>query len=271
MEAPDSGTLRDTPLPRLLLALHAERCGDALLLRGPRAEKRVLFQGGTPVHVESSRSGEGPAARLARAGRLSEADRARLTERMRAGVPEARALLELGAVDARGLLALLRDAARAQIVECFAWPEGAFEREAGRELPPEVQPLRLDPVALVHEGLSRHWDPERLLAALTPRMQRYPHPRPALADLLARLRGAPEAAGLLARLDGSHTLFESLRADQTPSALAAAWVADATGAVAWEDAPAARSEAAAADAEPEIEVVTEAAPRVPGTAREGTA
>ena len=44
IEPDASGRLSDTPLPRLLLALHRQRFQGELRVSGPRAEKRFVFE-----------------------------------------------------------------------------------------------------------------------------------------------------------------------------------------------------------------------------------
>ena len=49
-----TGRIEETPLPRLLLALHAERFGGSLTLSRDRVGKRFLFHKGAPVFAESN-------------------------------------------------------------------------------------------------------------------------------------------------------------------------------------------------------------------------
>ena len=68
---PSRGSLIETPLPRLLLALAGQRATGMLELEGERTRKSVQLHDGAPVSVTSNLPSEGLALRLERAGTIS--------------------------------------------------------------------------------------------------------------------------------------------------------------------------------------------------------
>jgi len=252
----DEGTLEATPLPRLLLALERERYAGGLVLTQGRSRRRLLLQQGVPVLAESDEGDAGLASQLRDAGRLSEEDCARATrratERRR---PEAVVLLELELLPPREVLRALREQARRRILECFGWAGGAWRLEPGEAPPEDARLLRLDPFALIVDGLERHWSPERLLAELAPRAASYPAPAPGLDRLRARLSG-DETPALLDAFDGQTALGAALERAATPRSLAALWLADAAGALEYREAPASPAKPEGeAEAPTEVEIV----------------
>jgi len=276
MSAPatDEGTFDARPLPRLLLALGRERFSGALILTRDRTRRRVLLREGAPVAVESAGGDAGLAAQLRDAGALSAEDHERVTERAaQGGRPEAAVLLELGRVSPRDLLLALREQARRRLLECFAWAEGRWRLEPGEAPPENARLLRLELPPLIHDGLVRHWSPERLLAELAPRAAAYPAPAPSLSRLRKRLAQGPELDAVLDACDGRTSLGDVLKRVASPRALAALWLADATGALEYRDTPrpSEPSGGRAPTPLPEVEIVfeddAEASPQAGSAAR----
>ncbi len=243
---PARGELADHPLPRLLLALHAARFEGVLSLRRDPIEKSFQLQQGVPVQAESSRESEGLCRQLVATGALTAADAARVAEQARRRrCPEAAALLALELLSPRDLLQALKDQVRLRLVECFGWDRGGFELSE-RPAVDAARALRGSVPNLVQEGIEAHWSPDHVLADLAPQMARYPTGTPALARVAADLRRDDAVEVLLASLDGGHSLWQLLQEAGTPRALAALWVLDASGALAYAEAPVAKAEAAAA-------------------------
>jgi len=260
MSAPAAaeGTFDATPLPRLLLALGRERFSGAAILTRDRARRRVLLRDGAPVGVESTGGDAGLAAQLRDGGALSAEDHDRVARRAaEVGRPEAAVLLELGLVSPRDLLLALREQARRRLLECFGWAEGQWRLEPGEAPPKDARLLRLDLLPLIHDGLERHWSPERLLAELAPRTAAYPAPTASLSRLRKRLAEGAELDALLDACDGGTSLGDVLKRAASPRALAALWLADASGALEYRDAPDRPDEAGERHAAPlpEVEIV----------------
>ncbi len=260
---PDRGRLGSIPLPRLLLELERRRVGGTLVLSHGRVTRRIQLREGAPVHVTSSRASESLAAHLRASGQLDEEQHARVGERTSAGGREEVALLELRLLGPKDLLMALRDHARRLLLDCFDWEEGEFVLEAGKAPASDASLLRLDPTALALDGVASRWGPDRILAGLAPKLMLYPTPLAGEAKRLARLPESSPARRLLAVLDGHRTLDEAIREVGETTALAAAWVLEAAGALAFQSAPSEESaevEPTTAEAppeEPELEIVVE--------------
>ena len=257
---PEAGELDQTPLPRLLLELAVARFDGCLHLRRDRVEKTFRFQRGAPISAESSLASETLGLWLLDAGQITRDDYHRVAiyvvERK---VKEGVALLELGLLDPKRLFLALKEQVRARLVECFGWPRGSYDL-AREETPPEgAQPFRADLLALIQEGIETHWNAERVLADLAPRMNQAVARNRRLPPVETRLRSDESVAAFLAALDGTRTLWSALQHARTPRAMAAAWLIDAIRAV---DYRTARSDKPAEESDEfEVEIVlSEVAP-----------
>jgi tetratricopeptide (TPR) repeat protein len=99
--------------------------------------------------------------------------------------------------------------------------------------PREAQPFSADVFALIQEGIETHWAAERVLGDLAPRMEQRVARTRKLSRLQDRLRSDDSVQTLIDALDGTRTLWRALQGARTPRALAAAWVLDAAGALAY--------------------------------------
>jgi len=256
---PEAGELDRIPLPRLLLELSATRFDGCLWLRRDRLEKAFRFQRGAPISAESSLASETLGVQLLDAGRLSRDDYHRVSSYVaERKVKEGVALLELGLIDARSLFLALKEQVRVRLLDCFGWPRGSYDLER-EDTPPEgALPFRADLIALIQEGIETHWNAERVLADLAPRMSQLAAGNARLALIRERLRTDASVTALLDALDGKRTLWSALQCARTPRAMAAAWLVDAVRAVDYRspDQP-----VALPDEAPEVEIVlTEVAP-----------
>lgn len=229
---PETGELDRIPLPRLLLELSAARFDGCLRLRRDRVEKTFRFQHGAPISAESSLASETLGLALLDAGRITRDDYHRVfTYVAERKVKEGVALLDLGLLDPKRLFLALKEQVRARLVECFGWPRGSYDL-AHEETPPEgAQPFRADLLALIQEGIETHWNAERVLADLAPRMNQPVARNRRLPPVEARLRADESVAAFLEALDGTRTLWSVLQHARTPRAMAAAWLIDAIRAV----------------------------------------
>ncbi|MGH0034747.1 MAG: J domain-containing protein [Myxococcota bacterium] len=258
---PTQGSLAEHPLPRLLIELQRRRFEGALALARDRSQTRILFRDGAPVQAESSPAGESLASLLVADGQLEPeaADRVgRLVQSQ--GCPEGTAILGLKLVEPKVLFGALKEQLRRRIVACFEWTAGEFALDAEAEVPADAAALRCDPLRVALEGMVRHWGVERLAVELSPKLALFPTRSPAFETVSRRLPDDDVVCSALAAFDGARTLGQALGASATqPTLLAAVWLLDATGAVAFQDAP---IEAEAGDqAPPEIEIeVTGASP-----------
>lgn len=254
---PEQGELDERPLPRLLLALHADRFEGTLRLRRDHIEKSFRLQDGAPISSESSLASETLGLLLVDRGRLSREDLHRVSSYVvERGVREGVALLELGLLDPKGLFRALKEQVRARLVDCFGWSRGEYALEPGGAASADAQPFRADVYALVQEGIAAHWSADRVLADLAPRMEQTARRNRLLSRLQERLHGDESVESLIDALDGSRTLWRALGDARTPKALAAAWLFDAIGALDYGDADATGASDDSADAaQPRLEII----------------
>jgi tetratricopeptide (TPR) repeat protein len=229
---PEHGRLDETPLPRLLLDLHAARFGGALALSRERVGKRFLFHEGAPVFAESNLASESLGVQLMDAGRLERADYARMTaEVQQRGKKEGAVLLELGLIQPKDLFVALKDQVRSRLVECFGWTQGEWRVEPDAETPADARPFRADLYAVLQQGLETHWSRDRMLSDLAPRLELFPRRAKSFDAVAGRLRADPAVEAVLEAIDGTRSLWKVLQHAATPRALAACWVLEAAGAI----------------------------------------
>ena len=248
---PQQGRLEERSLPRLLLELYQAGFGGALTLSRERTGKRFLFQKGCPVFAESNLASESLGIQLMDAGRLDRTDFNRVAAEIeRRGCQEGTALLELGLLTPKELFVALKDQMRLRLIECFAWPHGAFIVDPTGDPGDDAQPFRLDPLALAQAGIETHWSSERVLRELAAQMEHFAGPGPDFQATAARLSVDSGVEDVLEALDGTRTLWKVVQTARSPRALGALWVLDTIGALAYGDAPAAEPDESA----PEIEL-----------------
>ena len=252
---PERGRLEETPLPRLLLDLHAARFTGALALQRERVTKRFLLHEGSPVAAESNLASETLGVQLLDTGLLSREDYSRVVGYVQLKkCKEGKALLDLKLLGPKDLFLALKDQLRRRILEAFGWPGGEFVLDAGAAPPEDAKPFRLDAIALVQQGLAAHWSADRTLAALVERAMLYPHRSRRFDAVVERLALDPPTSRFLESVDGSRRFADCLQLAGSPGALAAAWVLQAAGAIELQAAPTAAAGAAQEDGAPEIEI-----------------
>ncbi|HEY8153498.1 MAG TPA: DUF4388 domain-containing protein, partial [Myxococcota bacterium] len=266
-QIPEHGRLDEIPLPRLLLGLQRQHFGGAVTISRERVGKRFLFREGLPIFAESNLASESLGVQLMDAGRITRADYNRLVSHVESEkCKEGKALLDLGLLDAKGLFLALKEQVRIRLLECFGWPHGDFFVDPSSEPPADAQPFRAEIFSLLQEGIETHWSSDRVLSDLHTRMELFPELAPRSEKITARLRSDESVQSLLAALDGTRSLWKVVQAARTPRGLAALWVLDAAGALAYRDAAKPDSELDPCEA-PQIEIVTTAEPAAPRARR----
>lgn len=244
------GTLLEMPLARLLLALYREGFDGTLRLSRERLQKSFVLQEGVPIFAESNLASETLGVQLMDAGKLTHEDHVRVSKHMEEqGCREGTALLDLGLIEPRTLFLALKEQVRVRLLDCFGWRDGSYELEATETPGEKAQPFRADVYRLVQEGIETHWNTDRILADLAPRMETCVKRTRRLSRIQDRLLWDDAVQELIDALDGTRTLWRALQVARTPRALAAAWVLDATGAM---DYP---KNTDVIDADAEIEIV----------------
>jgi len=235
---PERGTLDAHPLPLLLLQLHRQRRTGTLVVRREAVEKRVALRDGVPVMAESNLPSESLGIQLLDAGRITREDYARVVETVKKRrCKEGVALLGLELVAPRELFESLKQQVRRRLLDCLGWPRGEFSFEAGEPVLDEPTAFRCDPLPLVQEGVAIHWSRARIREALAERWNAYMVATPRTAALAQRLHHDAEVDRLIAGIGGAEPLGVLLDAAPGPTAIAAAFVLDTIGAVAFQPTP----------------------------------
>ena len=249
----DRGPLAEVPLPRILIALYRMRFTGRLLLSRTRTRKAFRFQDGAPISSESNLPADHLTAVLEDAGLLDQKDRKAVDAYVKKNrCKEGVALLSLELIEPKRLFEGLREQVRRRMIDCFGWPNGAYEVSKSEAHRQDIQPFRIDPYRLVQEGLQNHWSVERMLEDIGPRLDRIPRGTPRLAKVTRRLALDATVDRMIAGLDGRQTLATAIgSAASSPGALAAFWVLDSAEALEYSDSP---RKSEAAEEAPEIEI-----------------
>ena len=257
---PEQARLDEIALPRILLDLFSDKFSGAITLSRDKVGKRFLFQKGIPIFAESTLTSESLGVQLMDSGKLSRLDYSKVVTYVgRNACKEGKALLDLQLIDAKGLFMALKEQIRLRLVECFSWPYGDFIVDS-REAPPEdAQHFRTDVYQLLQRGLEAHWGPERILNDLEPHLTLFPSPTKRLANLRERLFSDEAVVSLFDALDGSSNFFRAVQLANTPRAMAAAWILDASGALQFSAKPTRADSVGATreSVEPDVEIVFE--------------
>jgi tetratricopeptide (TPR) repeat protein len=255
-ELAESGTFEQVTLPRVLLALHcADFDGRLQILNGPR-HRDFTFEHGSPVFSESNLAGDDLGAHRANETILTRDDLQRVQKyAAEKGISETSALVALEILEPLALLRLLRDQTCRRLVDSMAWQKGEYKITRSEETNPEARPLRCCLPRLVQQGLAMHWGVDRLLDELATHVRTYARPRPGFDGRVEQLQLSGEHAALLRALQGDRPVAEVLGEELNSSnLLAALWVLDVLGSIAFSPTPAHSWQEADARFDAEIEV-----------------
>ncbi|HVV51472.1 MAG TPA: DUF4388 domain-containing protein, partial [Polyangia bacterium] len=218
-QAAFSGTLKRTPLGRVLQRLYATRATGSLLLLRDAVKKIVLLADGYPVSARSNLLGECLGQILLEKKLITAQALAASVARMQKEKrQQGQILVEMGALSPHNLQRALVDQIEAKLLEVFAWPDGKFMFKAGGEAPPAATATRLErpPAALILEGIRRHYGEARQEAVL----ERYAGQFVALvADPMLRLQemtAEPSELAFIRGLDGTRQLEAVLAGAPVP-------------------------------------------------------
>jgi tetratricopeptide (TPR) repeat protein len=246
------GSLETQPFPVLLLDCYRRRVNSVIVLTREAVEKRVLLRDGVPVMADSNLPSESLGIQLLDGGRITRQDYARVVDLVKTkGCKEGAALLALELVAPRDLFEALKLQVRRRLLDCIGWTRGRFALEPGEVPPEDAAAFRCDPLPLVQEGVAIHWTGAAIRAALGAKLEQFPIATPRTDAAAPRLHRDTDVDRLVAGIGGTETLG-ALLAGAPSTALAAAFVLDGVGAVAFGDAPA---PAADDDGSLDIEVV----------------
>jgi Domain of unknown function (DUF4388) len=208
--APRAGALVDAPLPLLLHALFCEGRTVTLELKLRGLEKRIQFEGGSPVACRSNLLHETLGKFLVEKGKLTEA---RYQEALQGSVQTGKRmgewLVAQGAIQPFELYRLMQANLAIRILDAFRWSEATW-RLTGESEAAELA-LRMNPAQLVLTGVSG-FSPFEVVAtqlAFTDEQRFALVPRP--PHELSRLKLDPREARLVTTLRRRPTFEEITR------------------------------------------------------------
>ncbi|RMH38992.1 MAG: response regulator [Deltaproteobacteria bacterium] len=167
---PRSGSLVDTPLPRLLLDLLAERATGRLTIERGGVRKTVDLVMGHPVAASSNAREETLGHFLVRIGAIDDTQHRDALERAaRTGSRLGEALVSSGVLDSVRLVELLAAQVRFKIARSLRWPDGTWSFEPDASAHAGGDPLDVEQIVLRglmdtadRSAVSRQWAPHRL-------------------------------------------------------------------------------------------------------------
>lgn len=208
---PRSGTLNNIPFAKLLAELKHEFATGALELAREKVKKTIWVSDGVPVAAKSNAMGETLGAVLVKMGKLSESQRVESVEKMQKekklhGV----VLVEMGIVKQKDVNSALQAQARAKVINCFAWDDGAYDFKPKDDLPSDQPELKMSFGALIAAGVKQRYDLPRLRKVLLPHIGETPRFKEELADVFAELKLEDAEKKLVETLKGRRSLAEVL-------------------------------------------------------------
>ena len=197
------GSLDVFSLPDILTLLTGTRKTGGLHLSQGQVDGVVWFTDGSVNGASSDGSRQSLARRLVGSGTVGDDVLRAAVDRAsaEAGVGVAKALLDLGAVDAEMLRTAARDQTVDAVSDLLGWPAGSFSFAPDETNPDDVG-LALTVAEIVDETASRggEWERLRRLVPSTDSVLRIPPTPP--ADLAV----APEEWALIALVDGRRSV-----------------------------------------------------------------
>ena len=197
------GSLGQTAIPRLLVALHAGRATGALTVTRGTVKKLVLVEAGRPVVAASNVAAERFGARCVAEGVLTRDEHAALVAEIGPSASLADALVARGLLDEARRARMVMEQVRHIVWSTFAWRDGQYRFIAG-PVPRRRVPIDLALGDLVLEGHRRVSAIEALRAVLPDRLALAP--RADAAFQLYELALSSAEASLLAHVDGTKTV-----------------------------------------------------------------
>jgi tetratricopeptide (TPR) repeat protein len=152
-----AGEVRPGVVARLIHQIWRSTSDGVLVLEGDGPVRRLFFQRGSPVAVESSEPGESLAGWFNATGRLDETARDAVQDAMAGGLSAGAALIAAGVVEpGEGLLAALRAHLRSLLVASVGARGGRWRFHLGDEFTAQLQTVEVLPLAPLLEGARAH-------------------------------------------------------------------------------------------------------------------
>ncbi len=229
-----AGEVKPGVVARLVHQIWRSTSDGVLVLEGGGPERRIFFQRGSPVAVESSEPGEALSGWFDATGRLDEAAREAVQDAVAGGLSAGAALIAAGVVEpGEGLLAALRAHLRSLLVTVVGASSGRWRFHVGDEFTAQRQTVEVLPLAPLLEGARAHLDVKHFADALKAVLDAVPSRTVECAKLVTLVGLGVSDQRLLQALDARPTtraFLEARKAD-LKEALSLLWFLSLIGAV----------------------------------------
>lgn len=207
-----TGELRARTLPTHLYSCYRLQRDGVLVIAHRELARRVYLLKGAPVNYDSNARHDSLGVWLLERGTLTSQAHGEMLGLMRDdALSPGAALVAIGAVEpGEPLLALLRDYARAKIIEAYATPQGRYGFHAGAEFSDEIPTLELAALGPLYHSARGTWPVKAFAAPLAPNMKSYPSRSPDFAQILPSLGLGTGDLKLALTINGHQTLRELL-------------------------------------------------------------
>lgn len=153
------GLLEPARFAKVLFQCWSRKASGALIVARDQETLTIYFEGGAPVHVESSIPGDQLGRALVTRGVINEDQYSNAAKRaIERGLSIGTSLVELGFFSNEDLGKHMGQEATHQIVGCFANREGAFEFDQKRKTPTDDRPYFLQVGHILSDGIKQHCD-----------------------------------------------------------------------------------------------------------------
>lgn len=210
-ECPIEGGLKDYRLSDILIGFQRSLLTGVLRVWRGAVEKLLYIRGGDMIFAASNRDEDRLGDVLLREGKITREDFDRSSELIRkTGRRQGGILVELGCLDAKGLIWAVTHQVEEIITGLFALSDGRFKFEEGALPTEEIVTLKLSAGDIIYKGLKRHGSslpgdflnlPQEAVLAFSQ----------SPLDLFQRISFEAEDRKILSLIDGKRTLGEIIK------------------------------------------------------------
>lgn len=158
-----SGSLMNTPFPKLLFFLHKFKRTGALRVVHEHISKVIYLREGDPVFVTSNLSNESLGRFMVQRGVISvEQYNSSLEQMLEGGQQQGNVLLQMNVITPHQLYESLVAQVTEKIMRIFAWEEGEYEFRPGVFDIDESRQLKIPTMSMIFSGIKRFYTLARL-------------------------------------------------------------------------------------------------------------
>ncbi len=210
---------------RFVVSIRAHRRTGVLEVAAEGVTTLLYFSAGRIVFAEEGTLGETLGRMLLREGALTQAEYAKVIDRMTAALVDSEqmrfgeAAIALGYLRPEQVHEALSLQVRRKLLCCFQWEGPVCAFDEGEEPLREVAHFPSEVLPLVLEGVRRFYDASRAERVLSPFVDRYPRLAASADETASALGLHPAEARLVRSLDGKRRMSEVLAAAELDSLL----------------------------------------------------